>query len=65
LGIPTVFVDDEHIALGYRGLLRYAHKLANWLANPALERTLARTTKLPYTNWWLNQPPFSMLGEPR
>ncbi|HEY1257090.1 MAG TPA: nitrogenase component 1 [Terracidiphilus sp.] len=65
LGIPAVFVDDEHIALGYRGLLRYARKLSNWLVNPALERTLERSSNLPYTQWWLSQPPFAMLGEPR
>jgi nitrogenase molybdenum-iron protein alpha chain len=39
LGIPTFFVDDEHLALGYRGLLRYGRKISDWLRNPAIERT--------------------------
>ena len=62
LGIPVAFIDDEHLALGYRGLIRYGEKIANWLENPALEQMLARGSALPYSNWWLNQQPFSMLG---
>jgi nitrogenase molybdenum-iron protein alpha chain len=62
LGIPTAFVDDEHLAIGYRGLLRYGRKLLDWYRNPAIERTLARTAPLPFTRWWLEQPPFSLLG---
>jgi nitrogenase molybdenum-iron protein alpha chain len=62
LGIPACFVDDEHLALGYRGLIRYGRKIADWLRNPAIERNLARNSSLPYTRWWLEQQPFSMLG---
>jgi nitrogenase molybdenum-iron protein alpha chain len=62
LGIPACFIDDEHLALGYRGLVRYGNKIFDWLQNPAIERTLLRNSPLPYTNWWLNQQPFSMLG---
>lgn len=63
LGIPTFFVDDEHLALGYKGLLRYGEIIPDWLKNPSIERTLAEHTKLPYTKWWLEQKPFSFLGE--
>jgi nitrogenase molybdenum-iron protein alpha chain len=52
LGIPTFFVDDEHLALGYRGLLRYGRKIADWYQNPALERNLSRHTRLPYSSSW-------------
>ncbi len=62
LGIPTFFVDDEHLAIGYRGLLRYGRKIADWYKNPSLERNLARHTRLPYSQWWLGQPPYSLLA---
>ena len=65
LGIPTFFVDDENFSVGYRGLARYGRKIANWLRNPSLERTLARHTRLPYTDWWLEQHPFSFLDGAR
>jgi len=61
LGIPAFFIDDEHLALGYRGLIRYGKKIFNWLRNPAIERNLSRYSSLPYTDWWLEQQPFSML----
>jgi nitrogenase molybdenum-iron protein alpha chain len=63
LGIPACFVDDEHLALGYHGLIRYGNKISHWLSHPSIERTLARGSALPYTQWWLEQAPFSMLGE--
>jgi nitrogenase molybdenum-iron protein alpha chain len=63
LGIPTLFVDDEHLALGYRGLLRYARKIEPWLRNPSIERNLARTARLPYTDWWLGKEAQAFLGE--
>lgn len=62
LGIPTFFVDDEHLGLGYRGLIRYGRKIADWLSNPAIERNLSRNSHLPYTAWWLEQDPFSFVG---
>jgi nitrogenase molybdenum-iron protein alpha chain len=62
LGIPACFVDDEHLGLGYRGLIRYGKKIADWFRNPAIERNLSRHSALPYTRWWLEQQPFSMLG---
>lgn len=61
LGIPTFFVDDEHLAIGYRGLIRYGAKIADWFKNPALERNLLKHTKLPYSQWWLSQPAHSLL----
>jgi nitrogenase molybdenum-iron protein alpha chain len=63
LGIPTFFVDDEHIALGYRGLLRYGRKISDWLRNPSIERNLARHAPLPYTTWWLDQAHTRFVGE--
>jgi nitrogenase molybdenum-iron protein alpha chain len=67
LGIPTFFIDDENYSVGYRGLVRYGRKIRDWLRNPAIERTLARHTRLPYTEWWLERgrDPFTFLAEPQ
>lgn len=61
LGIPTFLMGDEHFGLGYRGLLNYGRKIVDTLSNPALVKNLAAHTKLPYTNWWLNQEPYAFL----
>jgi len=62
LGIPTLFVDDEHLYMGYRGLVQFGRKVWDWIRNPALEKNLAKYSRLPYTPWWLNQEPFAFLG---
>ena len=62
LGIPTIFMDDEHLGLGYRGLVRYGRKISNWIRNPSIERTLARHNPPPYTRWWLERHPHHFLG---
>jgi len=61
LGIPTFLIGDEHFGLGYQGLLNYGRKIADTLSNPALVKNLAEHTRLPYTNWWLNQEPYAFL----
>lgn len=63
LGIPTFLVEDEHYGLGYRGLLRYGQKILDSVNNPAFVKHLAQHTKLPYTQWWLDQPPFAFLED--
>jgi len=62
LGIPTFLVEDEHYGLGYRGLLRYGRKIADAVNNPSFFRHLARHTRLPYTDWWLQQGSTTFLG---
>lgn len=61
LGIPTFLMGDEHFGLGYEGLLNYGRKIRDTIANPAFVRNLARHTRLPYTQWWLDQEPFAFL----
>jgi nitrogenase molybdenum-iron protein alpha chain len=63
LGIPTFLMGDEHFGLGYEGLLNYGRKILDSITNPAFVQNLARHTRLPYTEWWLAQQPFSFLGE--
>jgi nitrogenase molybdenum-iron protein alpha chain len=63
LGIPTVFIDDEHLYMGYRGVVQYGRKIADWIRNPAIEKNLARHRRTPYTPWWLEQEPFTFLEQ--
>jgi nitrogenase molybdenum-iron protein alpha chain len=63
LGIPTFLLQDEHLSLGYRGIIRYGRKIADFVSNPALVKHLARHTKLPYTDWWLEQNPYAFLQD--
>jgi nitrogenase molybdenum-iron protein alpha chain len=63
LGIPTFLIEDEHFGLGYRGIIRYGRKVADILANQAFVQHLAQHTQLPYTSWWLEQPPHAFLSD--
>jgi nitrogenase molybdenum-iron protein alpha chain len=62
LGIPTFLMGDEHFGFGYRGLINYGRKIADTIANPAYVKNLAAHTRLPYTDWWLQQKPAHFLG---
>jgi nitrogenase molybdenum-iron protein alpha chain len=55
LGIPTFLMGDEHFGIGYRGLIHYGQKIIDAITNPAYVKSLATHTRLPYTDWWLNQ----------
>jgi len=63
LGIPTFLMGDEHFGIGYQGLLNYGYKILDAVTNPAFVQNLARHTKLPYSQWWLDQGPFTYLEE--
>lgn len=63
LGIPTAYFEDEHFAVGYRGLIRFGRRLADRCDNPALERQLARRGRLPFTEWWWKQDPYHFLEQ--
>jgi nitrogenase molybdenum-iron protein alpha chain len=65
LGIPTFLLQDEHLSLGYRGLVRYGRKVLDFVNNPALVKHLSRHTRLPYTQWWLEQDPYAFLKPER
>jgi len=62
LGIPSFHMEDEHFGLGYQGIVNYGRKIADAIANPAYVKNLARHSHLPYSTWWLEQEPFSLLG---
>lgn len=55
LGIPAAPLGDEHIAVGYQGMINLGETIIEILAHKKFHQDLAAHTKLPYTNWWMNQ----------
>lgn len=61
MGIATYFLTDEFGAFGFNGVLEFGRVLVDKLTNRSLARKLAARTKLPYTEWWIDQESFSFL----
>lgn len=55
-GFPALFVADEYMIFGYKGTLDFAHTVLDTIKNRSFERNLAEHVKLPYTDWWYQQP---------
>ncbi|MNB68389.1 Nitrogenase molybdenum-iron protein alpha chain [compost metagenome] len=62
LGIPTIMISDEYSAFGYQGTLEFGERIIDALTNNSLAKNLAERIKLPYTNWWYEQDPFTFLN---
>jgi nitrogenase molybdenum-iron protein alpha chain len=61
LGIPSILMGDEHFGLGYEGLINYGNLILDAITNPLFVKHLAAHEKLPYTDWWLAQDPYSFM----
>jgi nitrogenase molybdenum-iron protein alpha chain len=55
LGIPTLSLIDEYTAVGYQGLISFGQQIKDVMLNRNFEKKLASKTKLPYTDWWIEQ----------
>ncbi|MDR1923878.1 MAG: hypothetical protein LBQ66_05855 [Planctomycetaceae bacterium] len=55
LGIPAAPLGDEHIAIGYRGIINLGEVILEVLAHKKFHEDLAEHVTLPYSNWWLEQ----------
>ena len=53
--MPTFALGDEHIPVGYDGILRVGEILKGVLARTKFNKTLQRHVRLPYNDWWFNQ----------
>lgn len=62
LGIPSFEMGDEHFGVGYEGLINYGELILDTISNPLFVKNISKHTKLPYTDWWLNQDTFAFLG---
>jgi nitrogenase molybdenum-iron protein alpha chain len=63
LGIPTYFVSDANLQIGYQGLLYTARKILKVLSAKNFVKNLSQHVRLPYTQWWLKTDPFHFKGD--
>jgi nitrogenase molybdenum-iron protein alpha chain len=54
-GIPSVYVADEYMIFGYKGMLDFARTVLDTIRNRSFEQNLASRVTLPYTDWWYSQ----------
>lgn len=65
VGIPAFALGDEHLPVGYDGIIRVGEALLEILARKKFSQVLKRNVKLPYTKWWLDQEdPFILANHP-
>ncbi len=61
LGIPSLLIGDEHFGMGYEGLVKYGNQILETLENNEFAANLAKHAVNPYTDWWLEQEPYTFL----
>lgn len=65
LGIPAAPLGDEHIAVGYQGIINLGETILDILAHKKFHEDLADHVTLPYKKWWLDQKdPFILAKKP-
>jgi nitrogenase molybdenum-iron protein alpha chain len=61
LGIPAAPLGDEHLAVGYQGMINLGESILDILAHKKYHQDLAEHVKLPYKKWWLKQDPYELV----
>jgi len=65
LGIPAIPLGDEHISIGYQGMLSLGESILDVLAHRKYHQDIAEHVELPYRQWWLDQAdPFILARSP-
>jgi nitrogenase molybdenum-iron protein alpha chain len=63
LGIPSLHEGDTNYSVGYLGTVRMGKRIYEAIQTKKLVENVARHVKLPYSDWWLEQPdPFYFGG---
>lgn len=58
-------MGDEHIPVGYDGMIRTGEILLNIMSRKKFNQVLQKHVALPYTDWWLSQEdPFLLARDP-
>lgn len=55
LGIPAAPLGDEHLALGYQGIINLGETILDIMAHKKFHEDVAAHVRLPYKKWWLTQ----------
>ncbi|MBP5266236.1 MAG: nitrogenase [Lachnospiraceae bacterium] len=58
LGIPSFMVSDANLGIAYDGVIDLGYKLYETIRTKRMIETIAKHSKLPYTQWWSEQDPF-------
>jgi nitrogenase molybdenum-iron protein alpha chain len=61
LGIPSIFAGNQPTEMLYDGLIRFGQTIDDAISNPAYIKNVAKHSKLPYTEWWLEQGTYTFL----
>ncbi|WP_110955529.1 nitrogenase component 1 [Anaerosinus massiliensis] len=65
LGIPAAPLGDEHIAVGYDGMIHLGEAILDVLAHKKFHEDIKAHIKLPYKKWWLEQKdPYILAKQP-
>ena len=62
-GIPSLLIGDEHLGMGYEGIVKYGLRIEETIENDEFVKNLERHTVNPYSKWWLEQDPYTFLGD--
>jgi nitrogenase molybdenum-iron protein alpha chain len=66
LGIPAAPLGDEHIAIGYEGIINLGETILDVVAHTKFHKNIAAHVKLPYKKWWLEQTdPYILAKNPQ
>ena len=48
--------------MGYEGLVQYGERILETIENDEFVKNLSQHCANPYTDWWLQQEPYTFLG---
>ncbi|GHU09392.1 nitrogenase [Spirochaetia bacterium] len=60
-GIPSLLIGDEHFGMGYQGIVQYGKRILETIENDEFVKNLEKHAVNPYTQWWLDQEPYTFL----
>jgi nitrogenase molybdenum-iron protein alpha chain len=63
LGIPAAPLGDEHLAIGYNGLVNLGNLILEILERKRFCEDLSKHTELQYTKWWQDQTDPNILAK--
>jgi len=63
LGIPSAPVGDEHLAIGYDGMVNIGNIVFEVMRRKRFHEDLMRHAKSPYTKWWRDQDDPNILAK--
>ena len=65
LGTPAAPLGDEHIAIGYQGIINLGETILEILSHKKFHDDIKAHVKLPYRKWWLEQrDPYILAKKP-